>query len=365
MGECWSGRSCGACLRPGLLHVGAHPAGEQHPQGPRLQLPGLSQPDRLHLRGDRIGARRGPTRAAPAELGARIDRAARGQRHRVVRGLVAEDGQPIRVDRRQGGTCAESRRCSDPELSGGHCLAGLRGQIRGAPGTSRVFGGPSSNVAGPETFPIDASDVWFVLSPSQGIEVPSTSATDRAIGSVARLPGVKLVDRADGLWVFRWRPPSATHTVALGPPRAALPAWTTAGTSARAVLAGSPNRWRVTSNGASGYVVSGDIWRLNPGRYNARLSLSSTAPANVEIWSDASSGDVLLAGRRVRSKHSRKLTVPFAVKQPAPAPNSTGPVPFAYEPVPPPRGATVEVRVWTPGSGSTTVQTVDVQPSSD
>ena len=215
-----------------------------------------------------------------------------------------------------------------------------------------VFGGPQDVLAGPELFPVDARSVWFVLSASQGIEVPSTTATDRAIASVAALPNAKLVRYVDGVWIFRWTPPPDTHTVAIGSPETPVPGWATAGTAGSPRLTGSPRAWTLVSTGAEGYVVSGDIWLLQPGRYVAGVTLRDSSRTNVEIWSDQSSGDRLLARRVLSAAPTRTLRIPFAVDAVGSPPSWTGPFPFAYTPIPPSAAANIEVRIWTPGRGS-------------
>ncbi|MDE3131962.1 MAG: DUF2079 domain-containing protein [Acidobacteriota bacterium] len=226
----------------------------------------------------------------------------------------------------------------------------------------RVFGGPSSRLQGPEVFPVHAGQVWFVLSAAQGIEVPSTSETDQAIGTVATLPHARLVSHGNGVWVFSWTPRGSVRSVALGGPQAAVPAWTTAGAAARARVDGSVTEWALTSTGASGYVVSGDIWRLGAGRYEAHVQMSSSVKVNIEVWDDANG--TLLARRRITSRRLDTIAIPFRVGRSPQAPSSTGPAPFAYRPEPPPNTSMIEFRIWTPGNGNTEVRQLSVRAAS-
>ncbi len=148
-----------------------------------------------------------------------------------------------------------------------------------------AFGSPRRSLPGPEVFPVNADEVWFVLSADQGIEGPSTAETDEAIGSVAALPGASLVSHTDGIWIFKWRPSTKAESVSLGGTTAAVPAWTTGGASSR--LQAESGSLGLVANSTPGYLVSGDIWRLRRGHYSADISLQSTKPANVEIWNDA------------------------------------------------------------------------------
>ncbi len=218
------------------------------------------------------------------------------------------------------------------------------------------FGSPRDKLAGPEVFPVNSRRVWFVLSADQGIEGPSTAATDQAIGSVATLPGASLVSDADGVWIFKWLPQAGTSRTAIGGPRATIPAWISAGSAANVRLSGSVADWTTTSKrGTAGYVVSGDIWRLGKGRYVADVSLSSNSRANVEIWNDSTDGYTLLGRVELSSKRMRTVAVPFSVPTAQPAATSAGTAPFAYEPQPPPSLTNIEIRIWTPGTGKTTV----------
>jgi hypothetical protein len=263
-----------------------------------------------------------------------------------------------------GGTAARTLDVASSRIPAGAEVIASQGFVGKFAGRRdiEVFGGPSSKLRGPEVFPVASRHVWFVLSGDQGIEVPSTSETDQAVGSVAALPGARLVSRANGVWVFSWTAPSSTRSVALGGPAHPVPGWTTGGTSSIARLAGGSRSWSLTSTGAPGYVVSGDIWRLSPGRYVTHVLLSASTPSNVEVWDDGSGTDRLLARRQVVSKKNGKQVTMLFTVPPSPAPSdSTGPAPFAYRPEPPPRAANVEVRVWAPRGAAVTVSRLAVQ----
>jgi uncharacterized membrane protein len=224
-----------------------------------------------------------------------------------------------------------------------------------------VFGGPRDSLEGPERLPVNARSVWFALSGNQGIEAPSTSATDQAIASVAALPGSRLVSHIDGLWVFRWTPRASTHSVSLGGPDLPVPGWVTGGVAASPRLSGNTASWDLSATGAAGYVASGDVWRLVAGRYVAGVEMSASAPTNVEVWDDSSQGDQLLVRRVVAPRRAALVKLQFSVGRAAVAPESTGPVPFAYTPVPAPSASTVEIRVWTPGKATVDVKSLDVR----
>lgn len=223
-----------------------------------------------------------------------------------------------------------------------------------------VFGGPRAKLQGPEPFPVLTHTVWFAISANQGIEAPSTSASDQAVASVARLPGIRLIKETDGVWFFRWVPPTGIRTVELGGPRASAPAWLTTGVAGRPVLSGSASHWYAASKANVGYVVSGDIWRVQRGAYVARVVASASKRINVEVWDDAGTGDRLLVRRTLRSSRMETVTLRFHVARPPHAPTTTGPTGFDYIPVPPVSASTVEIRIWSPGRTAVRVVSLSI-----
>jgi hypothetical protein len=107
-------------------------------------------------------------------------------------------------------------------------------------------------------------------------------------------------------------------------------------------------------------VVDGDYWREPTGIYRATVSLSSTGPVNVEVWD--TSGDTLLARRTVAATHGPLLvsqTVQLLSGQAVAAYAGAGP--FRIDPIPPPPGAVLEIRVWTPGGKQVRVSTLQLR----
>jgi uncharacterized membrane protein len=226
-----------------------------------------------------------------------------------------------------------------------------------------VYGSAESTLGGilnAESFPVRSSEVWFVLSPNQGIEVPSTGTTEGAIGAIARLAGVKMTAQADGVWVFRWNVPPGIRSVTLGGLGSDVPAWAAVGAAARPVLAGPAATWLARSTGVEGYLVSGDEWGLSSGTYRADVELSSTVPVNVEVWEDSSGGDRLLARQVVVSRQLEQVALRFQVPAVEIRTTEDGPAIFRYEPVPPRAAANIEIRIWTPGGGRAAVRSMSV-----
>lgn len=97
--------------------------------------------------------------------------------------------------------------------------------------------------------PITSPDVWFVITPSAGVELEPVASALALIGKLAGPLHATLVAHGHGVWAFRWRPPPGVRTLRIPDGSAGLPAWAAPG-AARAVLAGPPSSWHAASSGA-------------------------------------------------------------------------------------------------------------------
>ena len=98
--------------------------------------------------------------------------------------------------------------------------------------------------------PITSPDVWFVITPSAGVELEPVASALALIGKLAGPLHATLVAHGHGVWAFRWRPPPGVRTLRIPDGSAGLPAWAAPG-AARAVLAGPPSSWHAASSGAA------------------------------------------------------------------------------------------------------------------
>ena len=161
--------------------------------------------------------------------------------------------------------------------------------------------------------PIRAGNVWFVVAPSQGIEVQPEYDALATVARLATLPDIRLVAASAGVWVLRWRPPHRARSINLSAgSNLPLPAWTSPGTAGRPELYGPTQNWHVSGSGAVGYVVSGDYWQLDPGRYTVSSRLASSTPVNLEVW-DASAGRLLVRQRLLPSNSVITVRTDFRV----------------------------------------------------
>ena len=126
---------------------------------------------------------------------------------------------------------------------------------------------------------------------------------------------------------------------------------------------GPPADWHVVSDGSRGYVVANDVWRVPRGPYSAKTLVATAVTLNFEVWDDNT--DTLLARRQIfPSAGFQDVTLAFQVPSGRPPRPFSGAGLFHDLPIPPTPGARVELRVWTPGGGISTVYALDIQPLS-
>jgi hypothetical protein len=156
------------------------------------------------------------------------------------------------------------------------------------------------------------------------------------------------------VWAFRWGPSPGVHSITVPGDSVPLAAWTTPGAAGRAVMAGPIADWHVRSTGGPGYVADGLAWQEWPGRYQAFVTLSATGPVNVEVWNDT--GDTLLARRSLPATTGvETIALPVAATTAYDAGAYSGWGPFRGEFLPPLWGNRLEIRVWSPGTGTVNV----------
>src|ERR1022692_1773888 len=72
--------------------------------------------------------------------------------------------------------------------------------------------------------PIDSRDVWFVISPYQGIQTQSSGSAMALVAYLAGPLHATMVADSNGVWAFRWHPPKGVHRLLI-PGLAPIPAW--------------------------------------------------------------------------------------------------------------------------------------------
>lgn len=196
--------------------------------------------------------------------------------------------------------------------------------------------------------PIQQGMDWFVFTPWVGIETQKPAAAMVFAGQLAGPMHAKLLLDKNGVWVFRWTPPPGVHQLTVPSGATPLPAWTAPGAAGRAVLTGNPSTWHVTSNGKQGYIADRLEWARLTGQFEARVTLSSTGPVNVEVWDNT--GNVLLARDSLPSTNGKQtVTLLVNAGRDYRKPLYGGSWPFLAKFGGGPKGERLEVRVWSPG----------------
>jgi len=213
---------------------------------------------------------------------------------------------------------------------------------------------------GPGKISVRGSSIWFVITPLAGIETQHTASAMALIGELAGPWHARLAMDRDGVWAFQWRPPPGTREITVPGDSRSLPAWAaplTPGEAGRPVLTGASATWHMSATGRRGYVADGMAWQEQPGLYQARVSLSTTGPVNVEVWNDTR--HMLLARKAVpATTGAEPVVLPVdasAAYRAAPYYAEEGWGPFQAVFPPPPPGERLEVRVWSPGGGKVNV----------
>ena len=212
------------------------------------------------------------------------------------------------------------------------------------------------------SIPIVRRRVYFIVSPYQGIDTASAAQELGRVAFLSRLPGIRRLGSRADIWAFAWTPPPGMHTLTVGTPRK-VPAWTLATQVGTRILTGPYPDWHMaTGSQAPGYVVQQAYWRLPDGRYQAKVRLADTGPAQLQIW-NATAGVLLEQSTLPATNGVETVTVPVVIHRQYPRHLYGGVGWFRYQPTPP---ATThdqfEVRVYTPGNEIVNVYALSLNP---
>jgi len=203
----------------------------------------------------------------------------------------------------------------------------------------------SSGVAtNSESFPVHASDVYFVSAFYQAAETPVVDNLP-LISEAAALPGARVIFASPltGVWIVRWRPPSGVRKVTIKP-ASVFPAWLLPSAVGHLIKpAATSQGWFVRGQGA-GYATYGEEFALVRGSYLATVRASTTGPLSIQVWDDST--DKELTEATLRSRRIRELKVRFAVTTVVKSSAYIGSTLLRYQPIPPPPGDVIELRVY-------------------
>jgi hypothetical protein len=248
-------------------------------------------------------------------------------------------------------------------LAATHAIIPPGAEVVASQGISGRFSDRASIIPfqGPGRVPVHG-ETWFIIAPWAGIETQSTASAMAFIGKLAGPLGATLVTQANGVWVFRWDPPTGTTSVTVPGGSSPIEAWVSPGAAGQAVLSGPVSDWHAAATGAKGYVADQIEWQLPTGRYEAVVTLATSGPVNVEVWNET--GDVLLSRRTVIATGGTKVVaLPVDSHTAYPVSAFSGFGPFHADFQPPPPGQRLEVRVWSPGNTRVNVYSAELTPA--
>ena len=204
---------------------------------------------------------------------------------------------------------------------------------------------------------------WFVITPTSGIESLSTTSSMALIGELAGPLHAQLITHANGVWAFRVTPPPGINSIYVPTGMAPHPAWAAAGVAGRPVLDGPESTWHMAAIGARGYVADGMQWQIYPGRYQVSVTLSASAPVNVELWDDTINR-IVTRRAIAQTDGVQRVGLPLTVPTAPGASVFSGWGPFNANFMQPPAGQRIEVRVWSPGGVTVNVYSADLTTAS-
>lgn len=211
-------------------------------------------------------------------------------------------------------------------------------------------------------YTLHTEDSYFVIVPSQGIEIASVQSSEGIISQLAGPLHAHVLLHDDGVWLLRLRRHSATEHAEIPDDFSMLPAWVGRTATGVPVRSGPEADWSmVQSKPRPGYVLYGLQWEKAPGTYRATVTVSSTAQVSLEVWDAQTS--TLLSRRELVGPTTGFETIQttFTIGAVNRIPVYEGVPPFRFRPQigrPPIR---VGIRVWTPGTGSVNVYNVKLK----
>jgi hypothetical protein len=213
---------------------------------------------------------------------------------------------------------------------------------------------------GSQSFPVHARSTYVVVAPYDGIE---TSSVETQLDVIAELAGplhATLKFERANIWLFELAGRPAGRVRIL--PTPTEPAWAARTVTGSRELLGPASSWHlVQSSQAKGYVLYGTQWALDPGPFRLTVTLASSAACEVEVW-DSTSGTLLLRRGVPPLDAPAAIQASVAVPERHPILPYTGWGPYSFSPRPPPSTDSIEVRVWTQGTGTVTLYSVEMQP---
>ncbi len=188
-------------------------------------------------------------------------------------------------------------------------------------------------------FPVRTFPVYFVIAPSQGIELQSSANARATVGYLATRLHANLILHGHGIWVFRWQPPHGATEVSFPSITPVIPAWTVPGKQSIAITTGPASSWKTSIDNKTGYLVDHAYWNETSGSYTAVATVRTDVPLTMTV-TDTTRG--IMLARRTFMSHQSTLKLPFTIHKVLPLylrkNQPSNPWPFHVDAQPPPLG---------------------------
>ncbi len=219
------------------------------------------------------------------------------------------------------------------------------------------------SASGEQIYPVHTAEVYFVITPYQGIETTNVQTQLGIIGQLGGPLHAQLLLARNGVWLFKYQRPPTTTRLAV-PASPTEPAWAAQSATGTPILSGPTSDWAMTlTKPEPGYVLYGADWTVRPGDYQTTVTMASNITTDVEVW-NSTTGTLL--SRRTVPPTNGHVAIQSVVQVSHLGGGQhlfSGWGPFTFEPGnasgQPDR---VEIRLWTKGSGEVSVYSVELQP---
>jgi len=162
------------------------------------------------------------------------------------------------------------------------------------------------------TVPVQEPRIWVILTASAGIELVTPTQTDGDILALLKDPDARLKLDQGGVWAFEATPRPGAQWFSFAPPDNDAPAWLLPGAAGRPVRSGPLATWHAAGTGARGFVESGAMWDVDPGKYVAGFRIAATGRTKLQVR-DATTHSVLAHPDVTTDGRIENVTVPFTI----------------------------------------------------
>jgi len=216
-----------------------------------------------------------------------------------------------------------------------------------------ISGGPQAS------FPVHGRAVWFVVTPYVGVETEAGTSQEAQIGQLVSHYHAQVVSDSWGVFVLKWRPRRGQRELTFSN-HFMVPLWSLTSPVIFTRPPGPARTWHLTS-ATPGQLNIDDYWTVQGGAYSAAVRLASTGPVRVQLLDD-STGKVLQqetvpsTGGAIETRGFKGHFVSHTTQT-----VSSGSSVFQVDPVEPPQGDILQLRVVNLGTTRVSVYALGVR----